>query len=184
MPPSIFNFLLPLTLLGHAHLMGIADVSFQRIEQTTGFDILNSSLRITKFNRTSAVLNGTIDILVDLDNDFTFQIKSAYSRLGNNQFNEYPYKIAEQAMCWALNDTFSEHQELFEGTTNFPQVGRDGLCPFPAGHYWFKHFIFKPETMPQMIPEGYWRLTFLIVEKGGRTASLLMYMRISKESYW
>lgn len=44
---------------------------FQRTEQTKGFDIYRTKLRITKFNRTTAVLNGTVDVFVDLDNALT-----------------------------------------------------------------------------------------------------------------
>lgn len=47
------------------------EVSFQRIQQNIGFNIFKTNLRITKFNRTCAVVNGTIDLFIDLDNSFT-----------------------------------------------------------------------------------------------------------------
>ncbi|XP_062701254.1 uncharacterized protein LOC134285132 [Aedes albopictus] len=179
------SFLIPMVvLLEGIHSLDIADVSIQRVEQTAGYDLVKSALRVTKFNRTCAVVNGTLDYLVDLDNSFSFQVKSAYSRLGNNQFNEYPLKIAEKPFCWAVNDTFREHQDLFEQTTNFPRVGKDWVCPVPAGQYWIKHFTFKPDTLPQVIPEGYWRLTLLLVGKDGRQVELQIFMKVSKESYW
>ncbi|XP_062546314.1 uncharacterized protein LOC134212449 [Armigeres subalbatus] len=183
---SYLQFLLPMVTLfvGRIHSEGIADVSFQRVQQTIGFDVFKSDLRITKFNRTCAVMNGTIDLLVDMDNRFSLQIKSAHSRLGNNQFNEYPYKIAENPFCHVMNETYREYEDLFEKTTNLPHVGADVTCPVPAGNYWFKHFTFKPETMPQMIPEGYWRLTVLLTAEDGRKADLQIFLKVSKESYW
>ncbi|XP_065091688.1 uncharacterized protein LOC135712672 [Ochlerotatus camptorhynchus] len=162
---------------------GISDVTFQRVQQTIGFDIMKSNLRITKLNRTCAVMNGTMNIFVNMDNRFTFQIKSAYSRLGNNQFNEYPMKIPEQPFCQFLNDSYRDYQELFKQTTNLPQVDSGGYCPLPAANYWFKHVVVKPKTMPQMIPEGYWRLTVLFTGPEG-VADLQLFLRVSKESYF
>ncbi|XP_065076508.1 uncharacterized protein LOC135700045 [Ochlerotatus camptorhynchus] len=159
---------------------GISDITFQRVEQTVGFDIMKSDLRITKLNRTCAVLNGTMNVFVDMDDRFTFQIKSAHSRLGNNQFNEYPMKIPEQQFCQFLNDTYREYQEIFEQTTNLPRIESDVPCPLPAEGYWFKHFVLKPETMPQMIPEGYWRLTALFTGPEGE-ADLQIFFTVSKE---
>ncbi|EAT33015.1 AAEL014731-PA [Aedes aegypti] len=117
------------------------EIIFQRIEQTSGFDILTSNLRVTKFNRTCAVLNGTVDLLVDLDNSYTFQGNLAYSRLGNNQFNMSPMKVPEDPMCDFLNDTYREYQDVFEEKTNHPFIEPEGLCPFPAGLYWYKNLV-------------------------------------------
>lgn len=47
------------------------EITYQRVEQTMGFDIIRSNFRITKFNRTCAVLNGTAELLIDLDNHYT-----------------------------------------------------------------------------------------------------------------
>ncbi|XP_062701265.1 uncharacterized protein LOC134285135 [Aedes albopictus] len=180
-----FVFLFPLAfLIGGSHSHGIIDVTFQHVEQTVGYDLVRSGLRVTKFNRTCAIINGTMDFFVDLDNRFTFQVKSAFSRLGNSQFNEYPFKIAENPYCWTLNNTFREYQHLFEQTTNFPRAGGHWVCPVPAGQYWIKHFVFKPETLPQMIPEGYWHLTLLLIRKDGRQADLQVFMKVSKDTYW
>ncbi|XP_062701242.1 uncharacterized protein LOC134285129 [Aedes albopictus] len=89
-------------------------------------------------------------------------MKPAYSRIGNNQFNEYPMKIAENALCCYVNDTYRLFQDMLRNTTNLPMVGPDGLCPVPSGHYWFKQVKNLMNNVPPMVPEGYWRLTFII----------------------
>ncbi|XP_062538100.1 uncharacterized protein LOC134206399 [Armigeres subalbatus] len=159
------------------------EFTFQRLEQVTGFDILRTNMRITKYNRTTAVMNGTVDFYVDLDNSLTFQMKLAYSRLGNNQFNLYPLRLAEAPFCHFLNDTFREYQADFQNATNFPQVGPEGLCPVPAGQYWLKNVVFDASRIPFIAPEGYWRVTF--VTTGPKSTVLFhIYAKLSKESFW
>ncbi|XP_062553718.1 uncharacterized protein LOC134218825 [Armigeres subalbatus] len=155
------------------------EITLQRIEQISGFGMLKANLRVTKFNRTCAVLNGTVDIFVDLDNSYSFQMKAAYSRMGNNQFNEYPMKIAERPMCHYINDTYRIFQDMLHDTTNLPLVGPEGLCPMPAGNYWFKQVKNIMNDVPPMVPEGYWRLSFLI---SGRQdiAELQVFVSLTK----
>ncbi|XP_062539156.1 uncharacterized protein LOC134207455 [Armigeres subalbatus] len=123
---------------------------------------MKTNLRVAKYNRTCAVLNGTIDTLVTFDNTFTFQMKTAYSRIGNNQFNEYPMKLAEQPFCHFMNESYRTFEDKLRDSTNLPQVGPEGICSIPAGHYWFKYLRHTLDNIPSMVPEGYWRLTFLM----------------------
>lgn len=110
-------------------------------------------------------------------------MKAAYSRLGNNQFVEYPMKLAEQPFCHYLNTTYREYQEIWKGKSNLPQVGPEGFCPLVAGHIWYKHVTFDPQYMPPVVPEGYWRLTGLLTSNQG-TADFQVFMRVSKGSFF
>lgn len=71
---SLLFLVLMVVLLKEINSLDIADVSIQRVEQTAGYDLVKSALRVTKFNRTCAVVNGTLDYLVDLDNSFSVSI--------------------------------------------------------------------------------------------------------------
>ncbi|KXJ80640.1 hypothetical protein RP20_CCG024213 [Aedes albopictus] len=176
-----FAVLLPAALVLSINIQ--PEVTFQRIEQTMGYDILLTRLRITKFNRTAATMNGTGDIFVNLDNSYMVNIEFAHSRLGNNQFNISPLKVPEQPFCHFLNGTYREYQSMFINASNYPIVGPDGLCPLPAGHYWNKNVMFDPSNVPVAMPEGFWRITLFVKGKTS-TADFILYLKISRESFW
>lgn len=58
------------------------EITFQRIDQTMGFDLWHTHLRVTKFNRSCAIINGTGDIFVDLDNSYT--VTTVYHNASTN----------------------------------------------------------------------------------------------------
>lgn len=69
--------------------------------------MLNTSgIRVRKFNRTTWILNGDFDVLIDLGDEFSYTLTAAYSRLGNQQFNEYALKIAKNKMCDVINGQY------------------------------------------------------------------------------
>ncbi|XP_061519086.1 uncharacterized protein LOC133394114 [Anopheles gambiae] len=58
----LFSFLLSVSIT-----LQVMQIDFERLEQLAGFDIYNSSLRVRKYNRTAVALNGTIHLLVPLN---------------------------------------------------------------------------------------------------------------------
>nr|XP_029733202.1 uncharacterized protein LOC109432585 [Aedes albopictus] len=103
--------------------------------------------------------------------------------MGNNQFNLSPMRIPEQPFCQFLNGTYREYESIFDGTSNYPKVGSDGLCPFPAGHYWNRDLVFDVTKLPAVTPEGFWRVTMLLRGPTG-TVDFIIYAKLSKESFW
>ncbi|KXJ77329.1 hypothetical protein RP20_CCG007845 [Aedes albopictus] len=157
-------------------------VQLDRFEQQTGFSLADATgFRVRKYNRTTSVLNGEGDIFDDLGDNYTSSLTLAYSRLGNNQFNEYPMKISKAKMCDFLNGPYQEYQYLFKGYSNLPQIGQDRLCPFPQGHYWVKNWAPDNSWVPSVVPAGYWRFTFLIMDlQDNVVLRHLVFMHITK----
>ncbi|XP_062551143.1 uncharacterized protein LOC134216210 [Armigeres subalbatus] len=145
------------------------ELALQRVEQPVGSELIDaSSLRVMKYNRTVAVLNGTLIFVKDLDDLFEFRVSVAYSRIGNNQFVEYPMKISQEKVCNVLNGPYREYQYLWANTTNFPQITtEERYCPFPSGVYWIKHYVPEAKWVPPMVPEGLWRMTLDVLDQGG-----------------
>ncbi|XP_065088911.1 uncharacterized protein LOC135710319 [Ochlerotatus camptorhynchus] len=145
------------------------ELQLQGVEQISGTELIDADgLRIMKFNRTLAVMNGTIHITRDIGDLFEFRISVAYSRIGNNQFVEYPMKIAKENVCKVLNGPYREYQYLWANTTNFPQVApEERLCPLPKGWYWIKNYAPDAAWVPSVVPEGLWRMTLDILDVGG-----------------
>ncbi|XP_055601548.1 uncharacterized protein LOC129750608 [Uranotaenia lowii] len=135
------------------------ELELQRVEQIGGEGFVTSNLRVRKFNRTTAVVSGTIQYHEDLDNSFTFEMQSAYSALGNNQFNEYPMNLKKQSFCDFLNTTYREYQHLWKDSSDWIQVGPEGLCPWPKGTYTFTDlWLTDTSDIPPVVPAGLWRI--------------------------
>ncbi|EAT43654.1 AAEL004928-PA [Aedes aegypti] len=159
----------------HLAFQTTMELSLQRVEQTIGPELIDAShLRVMKFNRTVAVLNGTLFISKDMDDQFEFRISVAYSRIGNNQFVEYPMKTAQEKVCNVLNGSYRDYQHLWADTTNFPQLtDEERYCPLPRGEYWIKNYAPVASWVPPMVPEGLWRMTLDILSADGEIMAQL-----------
>lgn len=56
-------------------------------------------VRISKFNRTTAVLNFHGDLYIDVDKDFEVDVTYHYNRFNNNQYNKMPMGIPRMNAC-------------------------------------------------------------------------------------
>ncbi|KXJ84305.1 hypothetical protein RP20_CCG012539 [Aedes albopictus] len=140
-------------------------VQLDRFEQETGFNLADATrVRVRKFNRTTSVLDGGGDVFFDVGDNYTSTLTVAYSRLGNNQFNEYPMKISKAKVCELLNGPYKEYQHLVKDYSNLPQIGKDRLCPLPRGYYWVKNWAPDNSWVPPVVPGGYWRFTFDLMD--------------------
>lgn len=88
-----------------------------------------SAFRISKFNRTTYVLNATIDFFRDLDENFELEANFFYNRLNNNQYNKSPIRAQRQNIC----DFMKIYYHLLvteknKDNTNFPPPGSK-FCP-------------------------------------------------------
>ncbi|XP_055589716.1 uncharacterized protein LOC129744135 [Uranotaenia lowii] len=137
------------------------EIELDRFEQTVGHKLLNASLlRVRKFNRTVSVLDGTAELYQDVGDEYEFQIRAAFSSMGNQQFNEYPMKLARQKACEALNGAYKEYQSLFLNYTNMPAIGDDWYCPFEKMIMEVRNFAPDAGWVPMVVPAGYWRLSY------------------------
>ncbi|XP_055543291.1 uncharacterized protein LOC129728848 [Wyeomyia smithii] len=136
------------------------DVMFEKIEQVNGTHIYDlSKIRVRKFNRTIWVLDGTMDLLVDGDDRYEISVIAAYSSLGNNQFNQYPMKIAPHRLCQFFSTTWREYYSYFKDCTNFPEIG---ACPVTAKQYYAKNLILDSNIFPPYLPRGLWRSSVIM----------------------
>ncbi|XP_055542437.1 uncharacterized protein LOC129728052 [Wyeomyia smithii] len=132
------------------------DVMYDRIEQISGQDYADySHLRVRKFNRTVAVLDGSFDVHQPLDNNFKVSLTTAYSSLGNNQFIQYPMRLASQRMCDFLNTTWTDYHAFYQNNTDFPQPGE---CPIAPKQYLIENHIMDSRMFSPYMPRGFWKL--------------------------
>lgn len=76
--------LLPMMLV-HLSTGGPVSVMYERVEQLEGFNFMDSrKMLIRKYNRTVTILNGTLDLYHDIDDDYSvsMEVCCAYSVAG------------------------------------------------------------------------------------------------------
>ncbi|XP_039431658.1 uncharacterized protein LOC120414516 isoform X1 [Culex pipiens pallens] len=159
-------------------------MQLERFEQVSGVEISDcSKLRVRKYNRTVFALDGTINLLVDLDSSYEVTVKVAYSSLGNNQFNEYPMKVPRKSICKLMVEEYADYQYIFGDSTNLPYVaeGTKEFCPFPKGEYFFKDTVLNGSFIPSVVPAGLWRMSVLFLHPSDVEVMVLrIYYRVIK----
>lgn len=109
------------------------EVQFDRVEVTPSFVegfFKIHEIRVTKFNRTTYVMNIDIDIFIDIDKDYTAEATFHYNRLNNNQYNKSPISVPKSDLC-KIGDKYYPTfvMEQVRNGSNLPQYkAPDTFC--------------------------------------------------------
>lgn len=79
-----------------------------------------TQLHISKFNRTSYVLNFETTLYIDLDNKFDVEVLFHHNRLNNNQYNKTPFRVSKRSLCKTIDDYYTLIESTLEEVSNFP----------------------------------------------------------------
>lgn len=97
-----------------------------------------SSYRITRFNRTTYVVESVFELMVDLTNEYNFEGSLYYSRSKNNQYTKMPFHFPKISMCEYLEKYLKN--DLLQDKSSRPDKPDyklvDSVCPL-------KKVIFK-----------------------------------------
>lgn len=111
-----------------------SEFQFERIELKTPSYVEKyyniSEIRITKYNRTTYVLNLHGEFFVDFDEEFFLEIFFYFNRLNNNQYTKSPAHI-KKPFCEVLRRFYKNYiMGQLQGYSNFPQLEPDeDVCP-------------------------------------------------------
>lgn len=125
---------------------------FERIEFDYKRDkyIKNMEVRVTKYNRTSYIIQGRGSILIPFSDDFNLRYE-IYGMQGNEYRKIYPDFI-EKKMCTFLQKSKLMYHTLVGPHSNLPPQA-EGMCPWEPKEYWIKDYLANTGSI-QMVPFG------------------------------
>uniref|UniRef100_A0A182YSY2 Uncharacterized protein n=1 Tax=Anopheles stephensi TaxID=30069 RepID=A0A182YSY2_ANOST len=137
------------------------EVTFERIEQLSGFDILHSTLRVRKYNATTTVLNGSLVSLFAFNNSHKISTIAFHSSLGNQQFNFHPVKLPSAPACISRDMLYDEYGQYFSNVYNLPEKH---VCPIVPQEVTVLDKVFPSGAVPAFMPPGLWK-AFVILSQ-------------------
>uniref|UniRef100_A0A182NQB0 Uncharacterized protein n=1 Tax=Anopheles dirus TaxID=7168 RepID=A0A182NQB0_9DIPT len=129
-------------------------MTFENLEQLSGFEELLCDVHIRKYNRSTTVLNGSFILRHWFDDTTVFSLDLFHSRLGNQQFNHYPMKLPSGGTCSFINNLRSSYGQYMAGITNLPGIEE---CPISARTIDMLNFAFPQGAVPPVLPRGLWK---------------------------
>uniref|UniRef100_A0A182LW01 MD-2-related lipid-recognition domain-containing protein n=1 Tax=Anopheles culicifacies TaxID=139723 RepID=A0A182LW01_9DIPT len=144
-------FLLTLVIIS---LQG-KQVDFERFDQLSGYNFYNSSLRVRKYNRTMVTLNGTLEVVTQLNRSMVISTDFFHSSRGNQQFNHYPVKLPTKDVCDFMQNFYEDYREYVQDMVNIPE---EGECPIAPRTIYVTNKVFPTKAVPSFFPPGLWKI--------------------------
>uniref|UniRef100_A0A182NUQ8 MD-2-related lipid-recognition domain-containing protein n=1 Tax=Anopheles dirus TaxID=7168 RepID=A0A182NUQ8_9DIPT len=153
-------------------------VDFERVEQLSGTDFIVSTLRVRKYNRTTIVLNGTLQIMQPLNTSLIISNDLFHSSLGNQQFNHYPMKLPTANVCEFFESFSKDYGEYLANVINVPD--RDE-CPIVPRSIYFVNEIFPAKVIPRFTAPGLWKMLLVISLDNVRVAHFEIMAKVKND---
>lgn len=102
-----------------------------------------SSYRITRFNRTTYVIETLFEIMVDVTNEYNFESSLHYSRVKNSQYTKIPLHIPKIPMCEYLEKYLKDNlmKDKLSRPNNPEYKIAESLCPLEKVFFFSDYII-------------------------------------------
>ncbi|ALC45626.1 CheA84a [Drosophila busckii] len=120
-------------------------------------------------------VNGTLDILADLDNEH-FELAGDSSidvSNGGGNFIQLPFMIPRTRFCDAVKKfiaVYGQDTVRMGVNTDFPVDG--SVCPIPKGTYYIKNVKMNADDWPLLMPRGIMKSYFRVYKDGKSVGSI------------
>ncbi|XP_062562731.1 uncharacterized protein LOC134226155 [Armigeres subalbatus] len=178
---SIFSVLLLYHFFGRQPPLR---VTFERLQQLSGADVANfTGLRLYGTNDSTQFLNGSWQLLQDLDNNWIHLVRLWYqSPTTATDGTFYPVQMADRSIrvCDYLNsELYRSWWARNRYAVNYPepQPGR-WICPFATGTYHARWIVLEKGILPWVTKIGLYRMEFCLANNGIVRMVHALYVRV------
>ncbi|KAH8337826.1 hypothetical protein KR067_004969, partial [Drosophila pandora] len=101
------------------------------------------------------LINGTIDILEDLDNEYQISVE-VFSNAAGAGYKQMPLEIAPLAVCTTLRNFYQRFikKSFITGVTTDVDFEDGKLCPIPKGNHYLKNLELDSSDWAVILPRG------------------------------
>nr|XP_019544736.2 uncharacterized protein LOC109415308 [Aedes albopictus] len=158
-------------------------VTFERLHQLSGADVANfTNLRLFGVNDSTQFLNGSWELLQDLDNNWTQYVRLWYQspsatdgtflpvQTPNRSIRVCDYLNSELYHAWWTRNRYAVNYPV-------PQPGR-WLCPFPKGEYYVRWIVLEKGVLPWVTKPGLYKMDFCLARNGVLRMVHALYFRV------
>lgn len=117
-------------------------------------------LKTKRFNRTTYVVDGSIELNVDGGYDDWDGQCIVYRKMGN-EYKLLPYKLGPTNICGLLKDEKMFYPEIVAHGENFPPVG---TCDFKTGTLILKDYLPDLSKVPPVFESGDYQLECNVIK--------------------
>ncbi|ALC42390.1 CG18538, partial [Drosophila busckii] len=133
------------------------------IEATTSdASKLSLTTEVERLSRSEFAFTGTIEFNYDIDDTTTIEAVSYRSNTGNeDDYKLLPWKLQKQSAKEFFKGYYEQY--IFKNLghcSNLPQL--DNIDPWPKNTYKFEHCVVTGEGMPELVPEGFYKVVFSV----------------------
>lgn len=113
---------------------------------TRDFALKNVDFHVSKFNRSTWVLNSKMDFYFEFDSKFTSKF-NFYGYRANQYTTALPSQTVNNVCEYLKNMTWI--YPYMKSYTNMPEQGPD-MCPIKTGNYWLHDYAFNSTGLPDL----------------------------------
>ncbi|EDS45325.1 conserved hypothetical protein [Culex quinquefasciatus] len=170
------------TFLLYPNSLEAIEVMYESFEQINGTDTVEFRTRVRKVNRTTAALDGEIDLKKPLTNDYKIKLDFFHSPIGNQQFNYYPMKIPPSGMCDFTKNTWPNYEQYYRSAvTNTIRVGE---CPVEPRVANISNHLLVPQMFSDYAPTGLWKVHVVVQTEAGDGFFAIWHMKIYSDGHF
>ncbi|XP_001847417.2 uncharacterized protein LOC6037511 [Culex quinquefasciatus] len=156
-------------------------VTFERLQQLSGADVANfTQLRLLGTPGSLQTVNGSWELLQDLDNSWMYSVRVLYIPPRGQAFQQVPLPSRTIGVCDLLaKAAYKSFWDQHQYSTNYPDPkNRSAICPFSSGAYFLRSVPLIAGDLLWVGRPGMYRMDFCLVKDGVLRMIEALYFKV------